>query len=167
MAKTKQDLVRRGFLFSKGMDGRLLEIQEHLEMRNLTSVIEYCLNYVYQKELNNYVAVAKNRTPRVPMTTEERVSVNMTKYEDRKKAEYDIKREKCLELAEQLEAKIETDSAGNETARWNVYEKDTPNYVAVGQLAKPLLDLLETHVETQYRGASKEDIKKTLAEQNK
>lgn len=163
MARPKTQTIRRAFLLSVPLDNKMAELQEHLGLRNMTSVIEYCINSTYKKEIDNYVTVTKNRQPRAMMTSEERVESSANKYREREEARAKLSLERGKAIAEALNGTIEDDNAGNAICRWKIYQKETPHYVSVGEFARAVIELDESLIETQYRGGTREDIESILA----
>lgn len=158
MSRPKTETVRRAFLLSIPLDEKMAELQEHLGLRNMTSVIEYCINSTYKKEIDNYVTVTKNRAPRNLMSPDERVRSAAQKYQDRKDANNDLALERGTKICELLDGTTETDGAGNIICKWNVYQKETPHYVSTGAFSRSIKEMTEDLVEAQYRGGDKEEI---------
>jgi hypothetical protein len=165
MPRPKQETIKRSFLFSLALDEKLAEIQEHLGLRTMTSAIEYCVNSTYKKEIDNYVTVNKNRTPRPNMTADERAESSASKYREREEARAKLAMERGEAIAEALGGTIENDNAGNRICRWKIYQKETPHYVSVGEFARAVVELTEDLIDTQYRGGTREEIEAILANQ--
>lgn len=165
MPRPKQETIKRSFLLSIPLDEKLEEIQEHLGLRTMTSAIEYCINSTYKKEIDNYVTVTKNRTPRTGMTADERAESSANKYQERQDARTKLSIERGEAIAKVLGGIVETDNAGNRICRWKIYQKETPHYVSVGEFARALVELTEDLIDTQWRGGSREEIEAILATQ--
>lgn len=165
MPRPKTETIKRSFLLSIPLDEKLAEIQEHLGLRTMTSAIEYCVNSTYKKEIDNYVTVTKNRTPRTNMTADERAESSANKYREREEARAKLAMERGEVIARALGGTIEPDNAGNRICRWKIYQKETPHYVSVGEFARAVVELTEDLIDTQYRGGTREEIEAILANQ--
>ena len=166
MPRPKQATIKRSFLFSLPLDEKLEEIREHLALRTMTSAIEYCVNSTYKKEIDNYVTVTRNRTPRNIMSSDERAESSASKYKEREDARTRLAMERGEVISEALGGNIEVDNAGNRICRWKIYQKETPHYVSVGEFARAVMELSEDLIETQYRGGTREEIEEILANQD-
>ncbi len=160
-------MIKKSLNISDNTNSKVKDLKEYTGFKSFTSIVEYCINYTYQKELNNYINLNKNKTPKGSVSPEDRAENYARKYQDTREALIRTRREKGLAIAEMLNAEITTDSSGNEYARWNVYQKETDFYVSTGKLGESIMDLKDEYIETQFRGGTKEEILAILEKQDK
>jgi hypothetical protein len=166
MNTQKQVTIPKSFKLTENILEKMKELQNNMGLKSEVSVIEYCINFTYEKKFDNYVAIQKNRPQKTNMTPSELANNRADRYESEKKARQEVAIKNGKAILEELEGEEFESSTGVKMGRFKIYSKDTPINGSISIREMAIVDMFDELVETQYKGCTKEEWQEITKKEN-
>lgn len=165
MEKKTLNKKRKVFHF----DDEIMEIIESIKERRMLrydiDAIVYALVETYDRDFNNYKELIKSRSSKVGRTPEEKAQEDVQKQEEIRKAKAELIVTRGRNICDRLEGIEIKNPNGTFGCDFKMYDK-VGKRVLEGKRTVPYDMLSESHIDTQYRGGSKEEIIKLIKKDN-
>lgn len=155
---SKEKKRQFAFLVDELIEQDIDIIQREMRMTTKTQAVRYAIGFTARKLLPEYVRVKKLTKNKSELEKEKE---RLVKKAERDVALEELKEKEQNELLEKLNGKKIMEDNGLYSVEYETYEKVGKN-VLRGTITVPFGELKESHVESQYKGGTPEEIKKLL-----
>lgn len=167
LMRKKTEHKAKTYKLSHNLLDKIEALQEDMGLKYEISVIEYCINFTYEKKFDNYVAIKKHQQSKQKLTPEEVATRQANRYDEVKEAGRNLSYKNGLEILTQLNGEeYEDANTGVKMARFYVYSKDTAVNGSQAVRTMAVVDLFDELVATQYKNCTKSEWEELINNPN-